>query len=361
VVGAFRLPRWGGGSGRTRPPTRRGWTVPTLRVAAVVVLAGGLLFPGPAVQADEPLPTPLTQTVRYGPILLLPTLLGLSFPAIGVVPVIPMPCQNCYVTGTSIDLVYENGQSANLDSGVMLHHLVLAEAGSPDPTCAGSNLLGLFGHRLFASGNERTAGDLPPGFGVHLGMGPMAAAFDIMNHSSELKIVYVQAEVHYLPDSTPGIKPVTPIWLDMANCTLSTYAIPAGPTDSVWRWQSNITGRIVAAGGHVHDTGVKTVLTNETTGEHICTSVAGYGTKPQYMGSIESMTTCIHDRIGTVRAGETLALDTFYNSPVPLSDVMGIMIAYVYETEDLEGGTPPPEAMAPPPAGGMPAGTMHHH
>jgi hypothetical protein len=283
-------------------------------------------------------------------------------PLIGNLPIIPMPCQNCYVTGTDIDLVYENGQSANLDTGVMLHHLVLAQAGRPDPTCGSSNPLGQLGHRFFAAGNERTSGHLPPGFGYHIGQGPLVAVFDIMNHSTELKVVYLKADVHHLPDSTPGIKPVTPIWLDMANCSLSTYAVPAGPTNSVWRWTSNLTGRVVAAGGHVHDGGVKTVLSNETTGENICTSVAGYGTKPQYVGTIESMSTCIHDRIGTVRAGDVLALDTHYNSPGPLTDAMGIMIAYVYETGDLEGGTPPPTGVAnAAPTSGPPSSAGHHH
>ena len=337
-------------------------TVRSIGAAGVLVLAGGLLFPGTAAQADEPpAPTPLVKTVRYGPIPLLPSLLGTPFRLLGGAPIIPMPCQNCYVTGTAIDLVYENGQSANLDTGVMLHHLVLAQAGRPDPTCGSSNILGQVGHRFFAAGNERTAGHLPPGFGYHFGMGPLVAAFDIMNHSNELKVVYLEADVHYLPDSTPGIKPVTPLWLDMANCTLSTYAVPAGPTSSVWRWTSNVTGRVVAAGGHVHDGGVKTVLSNETTGQHICTSVAGYGTKPEYKGSVESMSTCIHDRIGTVRAGEVLALETHYNSPTPLADAMGIMIAYVYETSELEGGTSAPASSTVQSSGGPPAAPGHHH
>jgi hypothetical protein len=333
-----------------------------VRAGGVLIMASGLLLPGAAAQAEEPsAPTPLVKTVRYGPIPLLPALLGTPFRLFGGAPIIPMPCENCYVTGTAIDLVYENGQSANLDSGVMLHHLVLAQAGRPDPTCGSSNILGQFGHRFFAAGNERTAGHLPPGFGYHFGMGPLLAAFDIMNHSNELKVVYLEADIHYLPDSTPGIKPVTPIWLDMANCTLSTYAVPAGPTNSVWRWTSNVTGRVVAAGGHVHDGGVKTVLSNETTGEHICTSVAGYGTKPEYQGSIESMSTCINDRIGTVRGGDVLALDTHYNSPVPLADAMGIMIAYVYETSDLGASQPPLARLETPPSAPSAGSGEHRH
>ena len=114
----------------------------------------------------------------------------------------------------------------------------------------------------------------------------------------------------------------------------------------------------MTAGGHVHDGGVETMLTDQTTGQHICTSQAGYGTKAAYMGSVESMTTCSHDRIGTVHAGDVLALDTYYNSPVPKTDVMGIMIAYVYQTNDLAGGTEDPAATGPASPPGAPGGGM---
>lgn len=312
--------------------------------------------------AMGPRPVEHRASVRYGPIPLLPAVLGVPGRSASIVPVLPMPCSGCYVTGTSVDLVYDDGRSANLDTGVMLHHLVVAQSGLPDTTCAANTPIGLLGQRFFAAGNERTAGALPPGFGYHLGQGPLVAAFDIMNHDDALKTVYLTATVSYLPDSTPGIKPVTPVWLDVNNCSTSEYQVPAGPSNRVWRWTSTITGRVLAAGGHVHDGGIKMVLSNESTNQHICTSRAGYATKPQYRGSIESMTTCIWDRLGTVRAGQVLAIDTYYDTRVPQSDVMGIMIAYVYETDDLAGGTEPPSAGEPAaPSGAQPPSGSPHH
>lgn len=322
-----------------------------------------------AASPEATLPAPTVAAVRYGPIPLAPAVLGTpahtygGSPLVGTAPFIPMPCTNCYVTGTTIDLQYGNGQSANLDTGVMLHHLVLAQRGRPDATCAASTPIGQLGERFFAAGNERTSGMLPAGFGYHFGEGPLGAFFDLMNHSNTPKEVYLTANVSYLPDSTPGIKPVTPVWLDENNCSTSEYAVPAGPSNRVWQWTSTITGRMVAAGGHVHDGGIKTVLTNESTRRQICASHAGYGTKPEYMGTIESMTTCIWDRIGTVRKGDVLALDTHYNSPEPQSDVMGIMIAYVYETDDLTGGSEAPVGSEPMASGGSPpsGGPGRHH
>jgi hypothetical protein len=312
------------------------------------------------------MPEPNVATVRYGPIPVLPSILGnpsqttAAVPLLGNLPLLPMPCSNCFLTGTTIDLVYDNGQPANLDTGVMLHHLVLFQPQVDDATCARTTPVGLLGQRFFASGNERTPGNLPAGYGVHLGTGPLAAYFDIMNHSDQLRLVYLTANVRWLPDSTPGMKAVTPLWFDENNCSTSTYPIPAGPSSRTWRWTSTMTGRFVTAGGHLHDGGVRTMLMNETTGEHICSSVAGYGTKPAYMGSIESMSVCSWDRLGTVRRGEILALETRYDSSEPQSDVMGIMIAYLYPTDDLTGGTPAPMSMTDPPTTTPPA-VMHHH
>ena len=45
----------------------------------------------------------------------------------------------------------------------------------------------------------------------------------------------------------------------------------------------------------------------------MCTSYAGYGTNPALQGRVESMSTCIWDRLGTVRAGEVLSIDTYYD------------------------------------------------
>jgi hypothetical protein len=319
----------------------------------------------PQAPAPEPaMLTPNVTTVKDGPLPVLPSLLGQPFDLVGGVPlvaglpVLTSPCSNCYVTGIQIDMVFADGRSANLDSGIMLHHLVLIQPGLPDTTCGASTPLGILGQRFFASGNERTPGVLPSGFGYHLGSGPLLAVFDIMNMSSSLQVVWLAATVSWVPDTTPGIKPVTPVWLDENNCSTSTYAIPAGPTNRVWTWTSTITGRVVTAGGHVHDGGVETHLADRTTGQHICTSQAGYGTKPAYMGSVESMTTCSHDRIGMVRAGDVLALDTYYNSPTAKTDVMGIMIAYVYQTHDVAGGTEDPAAMSPASPPGAPAGGM---
>ncbi|MGH9034216.1 MAG: hypothetical protein ACRD0O_00500 [Acidimicrobiia bacterium] len=77
------------------------------------------------------------------------------------------------------------------------------------------------------------------------------------------------------------------------------------------------------------------------------------------------MSTCAWDGLGTVREGETLDLESVYNASEAADDVMGIMVAYVWETPEPEGGTPaPPEATGATPAPATstpPAKNPHPH
>jgi hypothetical protein len=273
-----------------------------------------------------------------------------------VLPFIAPPCVNCMVTAMIPDLVYVDGSPANLNTGAMLHHTVLFNPLRSDPTCGrGDGAVGFIGHRMFASGNERTAMIMPKGYAIPVDSPWWAGIFEIMNHAPTEKVVFFKLTVRHLPMNDPSVKPVTPIWMDVDNCGDSQFGVPKGESVTKWRWKSNLTGRIVGAGGHVHDGGISITLSNQTRGARMCTSHASYGTKPEFMGAVERMSICVHDRIGVVKAGEYLQLDTYYNALRPSGDVMGIMMAYVYETNDLSGGSAPPAYYtAPPPSDAPP-------
>src|SRR5437764_1291487 len=146
--------------------------------------------------SEKPTASAGTQTgdTRYGPIVVPPTVGEQPGEFTAVVPVMPMPCTNCFLTGTQVDLVFDDGRSANLDNGLMLHHIVVFNSGRPDATCAPDTAVGSLGERFFAAGNERTGGALPAGFGYHLGTDRVAGAIDIMNHSSQPQVVFVRTK-----------------------------------------------------------------------------------------------------------------------------------------------------------------------
>lgn len=312
-------------------------------------------------------------TVRVGPFPIPPATdpvklphLSPFFPAVapGKLNLLPLlgirpPCKNCYVLGGQPDLVYADGRPANLDTGPMLHHAVVTDPSRDDAIC-NNKVPGLLGERIFAVGNERTGVAMPDGYGMPMGSNMLGGAMELMNMSRQLRIVYFQLTVRWVPLDTPGIKPVRPLWFDIDGCGDSEVDIDAGVTDLRWDWTSSVTGRIVAAGGHLHDGGEWLSLHNASTREHVCTSVAGYGDDPRAEGSLDSMSPCSWDSLGSVREGQRLRLNAHYNTASPQRGVMGIMLGFLYETRDLDGGRPSPYPSQPP-ADGDPPDAGHHH
>jgi hypothetical protein len=364
VSGAHRHDSTAAAGGRPDETAQRHETAPTAQPGDHQHGSPGAQFPAAPAGPDAPQGT--WAQLRYGPFVVTPAGAGGDADHANIaVPSLSKPCSNCFLLEFQPDLVYADGTSANLDTGVMLHHAVLFSAGRQDPTCGPEQPFpGKLGQRFFASGNERTGGQFPPGFGYFVDGGNWSGIFHVMNHSAEAKSVFFQLKVRWSPAAAGGVHPLTPIWLDMNNCRTSEYAVPPGPSSSHWTWASNLTGRIVATAGHVHDGGVRTTLTNQTTGQHLCTSWAGWGKNPAYKGSIESMSGCTWDRVGTVQKGEVLDLESVYDSPKSVPDAMGIMMAFVFETNDLGGGTPaPPDVRgeSPPPVASTPPPSSHEH
>ena len=308
-----------------------------------------------AASDAPPMPVPRGQpaTMLYGPFNLEAVDQGGMDHYNRILPVLA-PCVNCLITSIKPDLVYLDGTSANLNTGPMLHHAVLADPLRPDPTCSRNDGVGIVGHRVFAAGNERTVGMLPTGYGFSNQSPIWIGIFEIMNHAPASKLVFFKIDITHVPMSDPSTREAVPVWLDVDNCADSQFSVPKGESRTKWKWTSDLTGRVVGTGGHVHDGGVSITLSNASTGQRMCTSMAGYGTKSQYMGTVESMSICTQDRIGTVRAGQDLLLETYYNMKAAADDVMGIMIAYIYETNDLSGGASPPAAYSSPPPDNAP-------
>jgi hypothetical protein len=309
---------------------------------------------------------PTKSTMRIGPFNIAPTPLGTLPHQNRVIPNIAHPCTDCYITGITPRLVYADGTKADMSTGVMLHHLVIADTAKRDLTCAREDGIGAIGRRIFASGDERTAFSLPAGYGFKVTPGRWIGIVELMNHSPVPRDVFFEADVWHVPASTAGMKNVTPVWLDIANCLDSEYSVPAGRTSMDWSWVSSITGKVVAAAGHVHAGGVGTILTNGTTNRRMCSSEAGYGT-PGASGHdalanmVTSMSGCSWDKLGTVRKGEKLTLTSIYDAPTKMDGVMGIMLLAVHETSDLKSGSAAPKKMRATPDTKVPDGVAAEH
>jgi hypothetical protein len=347
-------------------------------------LAGGSLGGPDAISPQSAEAT--TTTIRWGPF---------TAPAFGEFQCIPVPlnasnpcwhitkpCSDCYITAAAPNLVYWSGNPgdpatiANYSNGPMLHHFVLWNEGKLDVTC-GSTVIGAFGDRFMASGNERTVMTIPSPYGYYVA--PEATSHfnlnvHIHNTSPTPKTVYVEVQFTWEPASA-GLKDVQAVWLDEDNCSDSQYAVcvnqPGCYSDQHvdWTVPAGFEGRVITMGGHVHDEGISVSAEKVQTGQWICTSTAGYTSgssfdppaaaspprpnnsghppdalpqspgDPMYVGHIEEMTSCTPNAV--IGAGDTIRLHAQYNptsadcdsDPIDgcIDDVMGIMNMFVYD------------------------------
>lgn len=96
-----------------------------------------------------------------------------------------------------------------------------------------------------------------------------------------------------------GWKETKTVFLDVKSCGTSESSPPAGQQSFLLEskpWTPNIEGKILNAGGHLHDGGVYVDLTANAT-DKLCRSTARYSEKPDYIWR------------GTTMDGEKVARD----------------------------------------------------
>jgi len=356
--------------------------LPFVGLMALTVLMGGMVSCSKPPGTNNPT-QPGEVTLRYGPF----NIPGMNQPSTGLASLMPLlgmtpetgmvwnqpvtnvqkPCNACYITGMQAGLEYADRSNANINTGVWLHHMVLMSqgAGKSDPTCATNGFSlphfavgasGATAERIFASGNERTALEVP----ANLNYGyPVAAAdrfhllVDLMNENEAPKQVYMTIKYKFKPTATPGIRPVKPLWLDINQCGTSEVKAKTGKYNykSV-PWRSTLNGPFIGVGGHLHDGG--TNLTVDVNGQVVCNSEAKYATKPEYisggggmdhgdggmdhggmMEHISEHTVCYN--IGQLKTGDVVGITANYDDTQhaqmvhngKLHNVMGIAIGYV--------------------------------
>jgi hypothetical protein len=250
------------------------------------------------------------------------------------------PCTNCYITGMKADLINMDGSQAGYSTGSQLHHMVLfnQDAGKVDATCQIGlpfPLGQLFGQRFFASGDERTYITFPQGYGYYVGAGAnWNLIWDLAGMSRTPKQVYYQVTYDWV-QAPASLANVEPIWFDAAQCGFSTFRVEPGPSTKAWTWTVNRPGDIVAIGGHGHDGTINIDVRNDTTGQLVCDSRAGYGESPLYIDPehgaphLSSMSTCIRAPVAKVTNGQRLTMTAHYDMAKADDGQMAIVMAFV--------------------------------
>jgi hypothetical protein len=226
-------------------------------------------------------PGAITSTVTYGP-WTVPAAVGTDHGQEGMLENklafgVAKPCTNCYVTNIQATLKYADGRPANIDTGQWLHHMLLASSARTDAICSLS-VMGLIGERFFASGNERTRARFPAGYGYPVGTwDSWTLVYDLMNASMAPSNVKIEMTYQWVPRTTPSMKPVRPVWLDVGPCGQADVPAGTGTYQFSRDWTVNRPGKVIGIGAHLHDGGTHLTVKNETAGQVVCTSVAGYG------------------------------------------------------------------------------------
>jgi hypothetical protein len=315
--------------------SRKGLAALVLVIAGIAgSLSGCSQQPGGVGGIQSPT-TPGQVTVRYGPYTVpaaAPGRMGMIQNNFGIN--VKRPCSNCYITSMQAGLITPDGQNANVDRGLWLHHMVMMDSSKAD-LCGWP-----LGQRFFSSGNERTPVNAGAPYGYpQRGNPSWTLIYDLMNMNAQAKQVYITVTFGYVPLSTPGMRPITPMWLDVAGC-ISASAVPVGARNGTkftlrsTPFMAPSAGKLIGIGGHLHDGGINLVV--KKSGQQVCDSRATYGGKPEYIegaGSLEmpgmphlsEMSRCQGTReapVTSISAGDSWVIEANYDM-TPTGPAMG--------------------------------------
>ena len=291
---------------------------------------------------------------------------------IGFLPA-PKPPENGHITAMDVDIVNADGTAVPI-SRLMLHHIVFLNLNREDQTCRGEGFLdwdeqtvfGFAPERFYGAGEERAKLVLPPGYGYRLDSGHhWAMTYMVMNHRAETDTAYIQYRFTYETGAGDAdTRDLTPYWLDVRNCKADPiYNVPGtGGPGSTHVERSTYTmptsGRIIAAGGHVHGGAKRLELREPGCGNRLIgSSIPTWGLRSHPFYNVRPI---LHEpgpinmsAFGTaqgipVAAGERIRLDSRYDNDRPHTRVMGIFVMYVDHDPAVTE-----------PCGALPSDTIH--
>jgi hypothetical protein len=266
---------------------------------------------------------------------------------------IPQPTEDGWIVGFKPNLQLPDGTIPAVDV-LHLHHGVWAVATRRDATAP------LFPERFIAAGEEKTALELPDGYGYRYSPND-AWYLNYMIHNLTAKPykVSVTYDVDFVPATSPkasAMKAVHPVWLDVENGkvypvfdvhkgsgTNGRYTYPDDEPDAprVNTYTVPNDGVLVKTFGHLHPGGLHDTfsVTRGDQTEKVFTSKAKYYEPAGAVSWDVSMTTTPDDWQVAVKAGDTLSLSTTYDTKrASWYESMGLGVVWMY---DGPGGNDP--------------------
>lgn len=244
-----------------------------------------------------------------------------------------------FVTRLNVRMVDRRGRPVRVDEG-MLHHLYLNNLGRrrAKQLCPGPKP-----ELFYGTGEEDETMRFPPGYGYRLD-GTDRWRMDAMLMSHRYRPSRVFLEFTGRVETRRELTNVRPFWVRAAGCGKVAYHVGGGAgegsvDDQVIRWRAPMTGRIVAAGGHLH-AGARNLELREPA----CDDRVLYDNKPFYAPADDLLyrveprlhepgpvqTSWFTSREGIpVRRGRRLDLHGLYDGEHPRQSVMAITHLYL--------------------------------
>jgi plastocyanin len=266
---------------------------------------------------------------------------------------IPQPSESGWVVGFKPSLRLANGKVPAVDV-VHLHHGVWANGFRRDATAP------LFPERFIAAGEEKTALDLPDGYGYPYRVGDFwYLNYMIHNLTAKPFTVSITYDVDFVATTAPtasAMKDVRPVWLDVQNGNLyPVFDVHKGSgTDGKYTYPDDEPGAprvntytlpndavLVKAFGHLHPGGLYDTF-SVTRGDQTTTVFTSKAKYYEPAGAVSwdvSMSATPDDWEVAVEAGDTLGISATYDSSrASWYESMGLGVVWVY---DGPGGTDP--------------------
>lgn len=290
-----------------------------------------------------------TYTLRQGPVTLGP--FQTKFP----VPTVRTPKRSGYVIAMSTRLVDRRGRPISMKH-VMLHHVVFINSGHSGGPTKQSSCPGRKGEPFYGTGEEHQRFILPRGYGYKVDRRDHWKAVAMyMNHSRKVQEVYLQYTVKVVTGKR--LEPVRPLWLRANGCDpTSAYTVPGGGAPGSvdkqsWDWKVPISGRIVAAGAHLHGSAKSLEVSQPRCGDRTLftqtprwglPSDVVYHVRPKLHEPGPVATGYFLSRTGIpVRAGESLRVTGRYDAQIPHPLVMAITHVYIARDDGASSACAP--------------------
>ena len=251
---------------------------------------------------------------------------------------VPTPRRAGHITAFDAKLRYANGRQVSIRR-VMLHHIVFINTG-PGRT---SSCPGRRGEPFWGTGEERQKLVLPPGYGYRVRAGDgWRMQTMLMSHSTATQVVHV--EYRFKLVTGRRLTHVKPLWLRANGCRGNSYDVTGGQPEGAEHvrshdWRVPFSGRIVAAGAHLHGSSKGMTITQPRCDDRTLVrhdprygnpSDLVYRLRPVLHEPGPIATGYFLSRSGIpVRRGDTLRVTGVYDAARPHPGVMAITHVYL--------------------------------